>query len=522
MTSTFRYAPIVRGALLLIVFAAYFVRFSGPAESYWDSFVSCPASHIVDRPVEFVGDDGSRLYEFDLAGRLPDNLVDEASFGIVSKDQRLGAAVFFSIPMALFNLLGFRLFHALSGVLLAVSGYGAARSIFDEPRALTSAALLSLNPYVLTMDRLSPSFLGAALLGLLVCLLLRDRVPGLLLGLLYGVILAVVEVSVLFFPAIAYLLWRRRMPLAQLLWMGIGVGLVIAPMLYWNRFAYGGLMVHPTQHLGLEGFRPVFEHRFFFWRFDFNGLLNFPFHHTVVRTPHFPYPSFLLFPMVLVRSFGVVLAALTVPGLLYLRTRAPMQTIFLLLWLVPFSLFLACQENLDEWKVSYILFITPALVIFMTGGIAAVTAKAELKRSLALACLVAVFLGGGVRLLRSAEFPADQRWYERFPKAALPEATAEVLRDEERVEWYFYHTGETEVEVEAQRRKMTAANLLPARYLKRRPREEPFLDTLQRELETRRIVTIDMWERIYGRERHDRGGGAGEGETSLRGTAFGD
>jgi len=488
--------------LFSFIFLLYFVRYEGPAESYWDTFISMTASHMVDRPVEFVDEKGLPLYHFRLSGKLPENLVDRSTFGIISKDQRIGASVLHSVWFLFFNLLGFRIFFAVCGVSLAVTGYLIGRLFFSMPLSVFCSILVSVNPYTFSCYQLSPSLTGSAILCLLLYLTLQERSHEMAIGLTYGAALAVLEVSIFFLPAILFYFWVRKCGASRYLYFLLGMTLLVAPLLYWNEFAFGGMFIHPTQYPEFVGHRPTFPHRILFWTFQFNGLLNFPFHSHVVRTPHFPYPGFIFIPLVLTRCFGILLTAMSVPGFWWLWKRSKTLTLFFLFWCIPFTLFFLFQENLDEWKISYTLLLFPPLALFTTAGLKRLVSRVEPAKSLLLYVGGAMVLFVGVRSLRHIESPIDTRWYLRFPKALNTENRGIVLNEDERFEWYIYHTDETPEEHEKRKEKMTEANLLPARYLERKKRDWDMSKGIVSEWMTDRIRTCDMWEKIYGSDPH--------------------
>jgi hypothetical protein len=62
--------------------------------------------------------------------------------------------------------------------------------------------------------------------------------------------------------------------------------------------------MHSSQFNAFEGFRPTFPHSLGPWTFEFNGLLNVPFHHSWTRTPHFPFPIYLVALLLPVVTWG--------------------------------------------------------------------------------------------------------------------------------------------------------------------------------------------------------------------------
>ena len=79
--------------ITLVVFAVYFAMYRGPAEGYWDTYIAVPAVLMAGEYVDFQNDAGQSLHQYELQHKLPQDLVARDSFGIATKDQRIGAAV---------------------------------------------------------------------------------------------------------------------------------------------------------------------------------------------------------------------------------------------------------------------------------------------------------------------------------------------------------------------------------------------------------------------------------------------
>ncbi len=131
--------------------------------------------------------------------------------------------------------------------------------------------------------------------------------------------------------------------------------------------------------------------------FRFNGLLNFQ-EEGIVRTPGYGYPVFVLLPLALLASFGVLLAALSAAGA------------------AVFVLFLLPMENWEAHKTGLLYPLVPAVAIVCAAGIGALAEgrRAAIFAFLA-ACAISYLLVLGVLAL--PRFPEDPRWHERFPRA---------------------------------------------------------------------------------------------------------
>jgi len=491
--------PIAKGDIIVIilmflVFAFYTINFQGPATNYWDTYITAPAMFIANNEVDFVDIDGEIVYNYELEGRLPDDLVNEEEYGIITKDQRIGTGIYFSLPFLYLGILGFRIFYAISGALIACFGFLTASRIFrNEGIGIFAGILLSLNPFIISVNNLNANTIGLMIVSMIIYLLLKKKTNWLLVGILYGVLGGIRNVTLILGPAIVAWMYMRNGTKRQLMILAAGAIIAIIPILFWNQFAFGGMLTHPTQYSELEGFRPTFEHRFIFWDFEFNGLLNYPFHNILVRTPHFAFPTFLTIPFVIANSFGTVLVALSFFGFNYLWKKDRRLTVFFLLLFIPFFLFLAVQENWEELKTTFILLIFGPLVMFMAAGLKWLMNNLGWKTLLKVT-VVSIVLMIMIQLSSNIDVPVDERWYERFPHAINSESGLAELEESDRNSWEFFYTAETREEYEQQKRKLTRGNLFPALY-------EPFqpqVSVVSYGLQKKELTTLEIWDYIYG------------------------
>lgn len=479
--------------MILFVFLFYLMNFKGPTTNYWDTYITAPAMFIANSKIDFKDIEGKSVYDYELGGRLPNDLVDNEAYGIISKDQRIGAGIFFSLPFLFFNIFGFRLFYALIGVMIATFGFFIGREIFkSEWMGFISSILISLNPFIISVNYLNANLLGLMIISIIIFLLLKRHINWFIIGLLYGIWGGVRNRALFFLPALLFWFYFSKATKKQFLLLFIGALLTISPILFWNHYAFGNMFTHPTQYPALGGYRPTFEHRFLFWNFQFNGLLNYPLYNKIIRTPHFAFPTYLTIPLVLIFCFGVVLFALIFFGIDLLWRDKRRLAIFLLLWLVPSYLFLIVQENWEELKTTFILLVFNPLTIFMAGGIRSLFTKNFKTKLLLLIgiCLMLVFF---VKISSLIEVEQDLRWYERFPHAVNSESGLNTLTEEYRNDWRFFYTPETKEEYKYQKKKLTQGNLLPMLYTN----VNLSMPTLT-EINKRDLETLEIWNYIYG------------------------
>lgn len=493
-------SEILVSVILVFVFLFSLLNFEGPTKDYWDTYIVAPAMFLANHPINFTSMDGVQLYDYQLAGKIPQNLVDINSYGIITQDQRLGSGVIFSVPFLFLGIFGFRFLNALIIALAFLILYLTGKKIFKkEFLCLLLAIIVIFNPYFISINRLNPNVIALFVFSITLFFLLHEEKNYLILGLLYGILGSVRYEAIIFAPAILFILYKteKRHFIRNTLIFASSAFIAILPFLLWNKFAFGGFFVHPTQSPLLLGFRPVFPHNFVGMKFNFNGMLNYPFYTGIIRTPHFPYPVFLMLPLVIIKSFGLLLFSLMFFGIFYLIKQQRNILLFLLMWLIILLLFLAPQENWDEFKMTYILLMFPAVAIFVTKGIELFVYKISLKKMLAL-LLIIIILILLVKMMSNLNFPADGRWYKRFPYAVTQENKTNYLNDSQRMGWEFFHTAENYDEIEYQKTKITRMSLLPAFYIKR---HGGFFDSaikIPQEAGEKDLTAVAIWEYVYG------------------------
>jgi len=499
-----------------LVLAVYAWNYRGPAEGYWDTYIAVPAALIAGDPVDFRTADGKAAFNYELSGKLPDDLVRKDAYGIATKDQRLGPAVVASPFYKFFRLFGFRFFYALIPALTALAFFCFLHRLTTK-RLLSglAAVLLVLNPFLLSYQRLNPNFIGLFLVAVMFLVIEEEPFRPFLAGLLCGAFGGIRNEGIIYAPILLF--WvahrgadasagsvgeRRRASWKSVAWFVAGGLVTIAPFLYWKQFAFGSPFMHPSQYAHFEGFRPTFPHSFLGIEFQFNGLLNVPFYREWVRTPHFPYPVFLMIPMVALTTFGLLLNGLAVLGVRPLVVERKRLAAVMLAWLVVTWLFWGFQENWEELKMSFLFMGLPPLLVLMVFGAARMAVIGRLKANLGA---YAAFLLVAVVLLKFAhymDFPVDDRWYDRFPKARVNSTALPGLPDDRRLDPEFFLTREDNAEHERQKARFSNVCLLPCSYLPVQRKWEWLGGDPAAEMSQRRLTVHQVWEIIYAQ--HDK------------------
>ncbi len=491
-------------ALTLLVLLFSGLRFDGPSRGYWDTYITVPAMFMTGQAVDLHRIDGTPRYEYELKGRIPDDTYDPSpgSFGVASSDQRIGTGILFAAPFALGGLSAFRWGYAACWAAIFLLSLLSLRRLlggFGVP--LAASLVLVLNPFSLYLDRLNGNVFGLAVMLLLWFLMSGRKPTWWLVGAVYGLCGGIRNEAIVFGPMFLAFLWVRSDGFGRFAArLGAFTGAAFAtilPVLAWNRFAYGQALIHPSQVSHLEGFRPTFPHRFFGAEFDFNGLLNVPFHDELIRTPHWAFPTFVTWPLVTVTSLGLGLAATALIGLWVLRRRRPFEWAMLVFWYGIIALLFAFQENWEELKQTFMALHLFPVVAFVGAGLAWVVEGVRERSTWIAVAACAGALALALLGIRQWQVPVDERWYERFPHAAVNDSGLAELPMELRKDWQYFYTAETEAEIEAERRWMTRVRPWPVMY---RPPHVPDGEDLSRlwaEPRQRELRTLAVWSYIY-------------------------
>jgi len=343
-----------------------------------------------------------------------------------TQDARLGIPAVMSAFLALFQGIGLRLLFALCGGLIALGGYTMAL-VLGGGRLLGLAALvaLALNPYVLKIPLLDENLVALAFSATFVPWLLRGRSPWLLIGLLASLVLGMRHILILALPA---WLWavasgpERRRALPRFL-LALFIGTL--PYHLHHHLALGSV-------LRFESFSqlPAFAHDFgVFGTVQWHGLLNWPLHDTLVRTPHMPLPMWAMWPLALLDHFGWLGAGIAGLGLCVGWLRDRRVWLFWLLWFVPAFASLLVQENWDypnKMFVIVILFWAP--LGWLLDGLRAIWRwPTGMAGGVALCGGAMWLLAGSLSDIRA---PADTRYIQHFGADATE--LAELLAHDRR------------------------------------------------------------------------------------------
>lgn len=312
--------------------------------------------------------------------------------------QRMGPAVFSAPFMALFGFAGFRAGHFFFLLLTAWFGYHLGRSLLGRSSlGYLLAAVLALNPAVLSIPLEDENTMCLGLGTAMFYFLLRRQPQWFLGGMFFGLLLGIRHVGLLSAPAILLLVWSAGTPASDDTAWGsrwIGTGRTARLVLFLAGTVLFSSPCGITHAIAFFEGRPLFEsfismppatHSFLGFEFSINGLLSWPFVPEPIRSPYNGFPTLLAFPLVLVRTFGIVGIALVPVGIWWGLRRYRTATAVGLLWFLPQLTMLCTMGNwVEPNKMGvYLSFAQPVAVAVVFGLAALVETYAPLLRGAA-------------------------------------------------------------------------------------------------------------------------------------------
>lgn len=383
-----------------------------------------PTAADPGNPLPWTGDAPEEAYIVPAALSLPANYVTNGFVNI--EDQRLGNAALYATFVAFLGRPGIHLAFTIALIATVLATAAAARKLSGPgwPGAMAGAlALLAalagqFGPGFVQVvpDTLFAAFLSATLLAFA---LGRPTLRGwFLAGMVAGTLLATRDVAVFCLTGMAIPILRSpRRQCVSMLFIA-GMLLTLFPTMYVNRFALGSIWANPTMAkfpgegltytlLGTQFTVPIF--------------LNWPFYHTMVRTPTTPFPTALFLPLVITFVLGTGALALALVGI----ARSDEQRWVLALWVLPLLLFLAVQEDWDVARTSLIYLLLPALWVAIPVGIR----TASDRKGAVVVLSIVLTLSLAVRLAAHVDTPPDRRWSEVYGDRHVDEGGVVDVRE---------------------------------------------------------------------------------------------
>jgi len=321
------------------------------------------------------------------------------------QDARLGNVGVLSAFLVMFQGLGFRLLFGVCGAMLALGGYLIGAWCGGHRRwGWVGLALLSLNPYALSLPMVDENLLTLAFASCVIPFVAARRGGWIVAGVLFGLVVAMRHVMLPALPAMlvaAGVSRARWQPAARL---AAAFAVTVFPVALHHHLALGSVLRFESNELFLP-----FTYRFLGLEFVFEGLLNWPFRDALVRTPHNPFPMLVWWPLHLADHAGSLLSASALVGFVAVWRRSRRAAWFWALWAPFVMLGVSLQEGWDIVNKMWVMLIAAgALTAWTVAGLAWIAARP--KVGVAVLVVVAVTLQVGVLPLRGWQAPADSRY----------------------------------------------------------------------------------------------------------------
>ncbi|MDP7079467.1 MAG: hypothetical protein QF415_06235 [Candidatus Undinarchaeales archaeon] len=375
-------------------------------------------------PLPWTGDAPEEVYIAPAALSLPADYVTNGFVNI--EDQRLGNAALYATFVAFLGRPGIHLAFTIALIATVLATSAAARKLSGPgwPGALAGAlALLAglAGHFGPGFVQVVPDTLFAALLSatLLTFALGRPTLRGwFLAGMVAGTLLATRDVAVFCLVGMAVPILRSpRRKWVSMLFIA-GMLITLFPTMYVHRFALGSVWANPTMaKFPGEGL----TYTFLGTQFTVPLFLNWPFYHTMVRTPTTPFPTALFLPLVITFVLGTGALALALVGI----ARSEERRWVLALWILPLLLFLALQEDWDVARTSLIHLLLPALWVAVPVGIR----TASDRKGAVVVLGIVLILSAAVRLAAHVDAPPDSRWSEVYGDRHVDEGGVADVRE---------------------------------------------------------------------------------------------
>ncbi len=339
------------------------------------------------------------------------------------EDARLGNTGVIAGFLVTWQRAAYRALHGAVLALLLLAGFVLGRRAGDgnEASGWIGAVALALNPWVIALPQPDENLIALAWASAALALLTAKRPPWFAAAMLLGLALTMRHVFVLGVPAVfLYLATSARGRRLR------ATGLVFAGLLVSTLLEH----VHHALALG-SVFRfesnaqfPAFEYAF---GLRWEGMLNWPLHDAIVRTPHVPLPTFAMWPLWVADHLGLLLFAALLAGwgAGWLRDRR--RALFWVGFAGPCLGMLALQESWDfPNKMGVLLMLATPLALWAADVVAAATRRP----APVLAAVLVLTAGGrlGARAAATWDVPPDERYHATFPETA-PDSVALLAGD---------------------------------------------------------------------------------------------
>ncbi len=326
------------------------------------------------------------------------------------QDARLGNTGLLAGFVALFQQLGFRVLYAVCGLLLALGGWLVGWACTGtRAGAWFGLLLLSLNPYIAGIPLLDENLLTVAFASPAIVLLLSRRPLWFATGAFFALAVTMRHVLVLALPAVLFIVWsapQRRSALFQFI---TAFFLLTLPENIHHDLALGTPLAFESNPQF-----PAFPYSVAGLDFMWQGLLGWPFHDTMVRTPGNPFPTLVMWPLAIADHLGVALFGAMVVGFVTAWRSDRRWALFWLLWWAPVQASLSVQEAWDvPNKMGVIVVVFASFLAWTLHGLTFAVRRPRI--GVPLIAAVACGAVGAASAIESWRAPIDERYYTVHP-----------------------------------------------------------------------------------------------------------
>lgn len=322
------------------------------------------------------------------------------------QDARLGNTAVLSAALVLFEGFGFRVLYGVCGLMMALGGYLLGSWMGGRARwGYLALALLPLNPYVASIPQLDENLLALSFSVSVLPFVTAGRGFA-AAGAFFGLAVTMRHVMIPALPALLLLAWRGEGRTGR--WRGVGLALAGFGALTAMEALHHHLALGSMLRFESNAQFPAFPYSLAGLEFSYHGLFNWPLHEQLVRTPHNPFPTSLMFALYLADYLGLVILAAMILGFVWLWRTSPGKAAFWALWSLVIAAGLSLQEGWDAYNKMWVpVILFPSFVAWTVAGAAAVVRRPRYGLPALAALILCCHLTIG--LLKDTRAPADTR-----------------------------------------------------------------------------------------------------------------
>jgi len=323
-----------------------------------------------------------------------------------NRNVRLGNVSLVSPFFIAFGFVGPRLLYGIIGASLFLWGSRLGSTVLKRAWAgHLLGLLLALNPYVLAIPILDENLFACLATTIVLTGIAEDRVRGLWLGIVLGLLIGFRHLAVLLLPAVFWALRRRAIDKTVWRAVALPLALILGLWALHHQHTFGTVFAFES----FEEYHADHAHSLLGMDFGFRGLLNWPFQDTLTRTPYNPYPTAILFPLWLLNRWGIVFLAFAPLGIWSLRQSALPGRVLAALVVPTWALLSVLGNWMQPNKMGILLVVMPAIALLVTAGLAhLVQHRLRPHGWIALGCTGALLALAQVGLAR-VDAPVDAR-----------------------------------------------------------------------------------------------------------------